>query len=148
MSLVGNKIQALKEFDPKRIILDFIAENSKDIAAYVSDMQLFIEGIRGEDGEFIADYWPYRPFTVAVKQTKGQPTDRVTLRDTGAFHASIQVTTDSEKFTVTATDPKTEELQQKYGEGILNLSDENLHSLKVALLIPELRKKFKEAIFA
>ena len=146
MNQIAKKIEGLKAFDPTKIILRFIAENSQDVAAYVSDMQLFVEGIRGEDGAFIADYWPYHPFTVDVKQSKGQPTDRVTLRDTGAFHASIKVITDNEKFTVTATDPKTDDLLDKYGEGILHLSDENLHSLKVALLLPELRKKLKEAL--
>jgi hypothetical protein len=147
MSLaVLKKIESLREFDPHRIILDFISDNKKHIAAYVSEMQLFVEGVRGEDGQFIADYWPYHPYTIAVKQSKGQPTDRVTLRDTGAFHRSIKVDVDNEKFTVTATDPKTDELMEKYGEGILNISDDNLHSLKQGLLLPELRRKFLEAL--
>ena len=31
----------------------------------------------------------YKPYTVMVKEQKGQPTDRVTLKDTGDFHRSI-----------------------------------------------------------
>ena len=34
---------------------------------------------------------PYRPYTVKIKEKKGQPTDVVTLYDTGEFYNSFRV---------------------------------------------------------
>ena len=57
-----------------------------DNDAYIVDMnaeeQLFEQGIN-RLGVDIMDYAPYSPLTIAIKEEKGQPTNRVTLRDTG-----------------------------------------------------------------
>lgn len=63
-----------------------------DNDAYIVDMnaeeQLFEQGIN-RLGVDIMDYAPYSPLTIAIKEEKGQPTNRVTLRDTGDFEASF-----------------------------------------------------------
>lgn len=53
-----------------------------------AEEQLFEQGIN-RLGVDIMDYAPYSPLTIAIKEEKGQPTNRVTLRDTGDFEASF-----------------------------------------------------------
>ena len=50
--------------------------------------QLYEYGINSL-GIRIDTYDPYSPYTVRVKKEKGQPYDRVTLRDTGDFHTEF-----------------------------------------------------------
>jgi hypothetical protein len=61
------------------------------------------------------------------KRKKGQPTDRVTLKDTGDFYSSFQVLPFKGGFIIDA-DPIKEDtnLFDRYGEDILGLNDENL----------------------
>ena len=67
----------------------------------------------------------YTRFTVSVKKSKNQISDRVTLRDTGDFYKSFTVKANANSFVINATDSKTNKLQKKYGDKILGLSDEN-----------------------
>ena len=39
----------------------------------------------------------YTPTTISIKKEKGQPTDRVTLKDTGEWHRSLFMKTESNK---------------------------------------------------
>ena len=145
MKRIAQKIQALQKFDPRQTILDTAENRSQDIVRYVTEMQLYIEGVRGSDEAFIADYDSYAALTIAIKTAKGQPTDRVTLRDTGAFHESFKVETTNEDFEITADDQKTDELKERYGDGIMALTDQHLHSIKQKMFLPELRKQFMKA---
>ncbi len=127
-------------------IASVFEENQDDIVRYVTEMQLYIEGMRGSDEATIMDYMPYRPLTIELKTIYGQPTDRVTLRDTGAFHGSFEIRANEDTIEITATDPKTDELKDKYGEGIMALTDEHLNSVRQAYLLPGLRLKLREAL--
>lgn len=66
----------------------------------------------------------YKPYTVMIKEQKGQPTDRVTLKDTGAFHKSIKFEISKTLTQLTATDEKTAKLEAKY-DNILGLSEKS-----------------------
>ena len=69
----------------------------------------------------------YSPFTVLEKIKKGQPDDRITLKDTGDFYNSFIVVPYRGGFTINA-DPIKEEnnLFTDFGIDILGLNDENL----------------------
>lgn len=68
---------------------------------------------------------PINPFytarTVAIKAKKGQPTDRVTLKDTGDFYAGILIDVRGDLFVIESADWKNSMLQDRYGENILGL---------------------------
>jgi len=68
----------------------------------------------------------YTPFTVFLKEEKGQPTDRVTLNDTGEFYSSMFLQPFGDEFEVQATDSKTTSLREKYGIDILGIADSDL----------------------
>lgn len=59
---------------------------------------------------------PYRPKTIAKKRRKGQPTDRVTLFDKGAFYRNIYAKF-SDVIEISSRNQKTPKLKQKYDGG-------------------------------
>lgn len=64
----------------------------------------------------------YKKATVRIKKTKGQPTDRVTLKDKGWFYDGIVLDIGLEIFKVTSEDDKTPLLVTKYSEDIFGLN--------------------------
>jgi hypothetical protein len=146
MEALVRMIAGLKKFE--QLILDTVRSTLEQYDYIALDMvaqdQLYERGIDG-DGRFIADTQPYAAFTIAVKQAKGQPTNRVTLRDEGDFHASFKLEFYDTYCTIVATDEKTEALMLRYGHQILNLTDENVSELAqnyVAPAITELLKNY------
>jgi hypothetical protein len=128
----------------------YLSRIVKDNESFICDMnaeqQLFEQGVN-RLGVKISDYAPYSPYTIEIKKMKGQPTDRVTLRDTGDFHESFYITVGNDRFEIKASDWKTEKLMKKYGRGILGLTQENLAELIWQYIYPELLKTAKETIY-
>lgn len=87
----------------------------------------------------------YTPFTVRIKRAKGQPTDKVTLFDTGDFYEGFKVVKSDDEFYLTSTDEKTEKIKAKYGEDIFGLTEESKDILNKELL-PELLKAFRKSV--
>src|SRR5574344_2026493 len=85
---IRNLVYRLRKFK------DILSEELKDeimkhedvIVQMVARDQLYEQGVEGR-GISIMDYQPYTARTIKIKQKKGQPYDRVTLRDTGEFHS-------------------------------------------------------------
>lgn len=122
-----------------------ILKHEKVIVDMIAEEQLYEQGIEGR-GIKIMSYQPYRPRTIKKKLKKGQPTDRVTLRDTGEFYASLHVEFDEGGFYVTSTDDKAKYLLDRYGKTIFRLSNENLNILLRDYIRPELYSKLKDYI--
>lgn len=119
-----------------------ILENKFVIIEMVTKDQLYERGINGR-GVSIASYQPYAPRTIRVKIKKGQPTDRVTLKDTGEFYNSFDVVFDENGFYITSDDEKAQYLVEKYGRNIFRLTDENLTILLREYIRPILTEKMK-----
>lgn len=126
------------------LLEDIIRDKEDIIVSAIADNQLYRHGINGK-GKKIMDYAPYKPRTIQIKKKKGQPTTRVTLRDTGAFHGSMFVVFDSEGFYVTSDDKKVPWLVKKYGEEIFRLTDKNLTRIIRSHVRKELVKRLKQA---
>ena len=107
--------------------------------------QLYDQGIEGR-GISIMSYQPYTARTMRIKQRKGQPYDRVTLRDTGEFYSSLHVEFDDDGFYVTSTDDKAKYLLARYGKTIFRLTNQNFTELLRNYIRPELQQKLKEKI--
>ena len=138
------RLRAFKDSLP--MLLENIVRDKEDvIVSAIADDQLYRRGINGK-GVKIMDYMPYAPRTIQNKKRKGQPTTRVTLRDTGAFHESMYVVFDSDGFYVTASDDKTQELVNKYGEEIFRLTDKNFTRIVSSHIRKELIKRLKQII--
>lgn len=127
-------------------LLEDIVHSKEDvIVSAIADDQLYRRGINGR-GEKIMDYAPYAARTIKNKKRKGQPTTRVTLRDTGDFHKSMYVVFDSEGFYITSDDEKAKYLVKKYGGEIYRLTDKNFARIIRSHIRKELVKRLKQAI--
>lgn len=128
---------------------EWISEIILDNDAYIVDMnaekQLYEQGIN-RLGVSISDYAPYSPLTIEIKRKKGQPTNRVTLRDEGDFQSSFYLEVKDTQFEIKASDWKTEELIKKYGRQILGLTDENIASLIWEYIYPDIMRRTRETI--
>lgn len=72
----------------------------------------------------------YSPTTIKIKRAKGQPTNRITLSDTGEFYASFVIKPFKGGFTIDADDEKPDhDLFDEFGEDIVGLNDENLQTI-------------------
>jgi hypothetical protein len=150
MKLIDNLRQRVTEFNELlqsgRLIQSIILENEYVITDMNSEDQLYEQGIN-RLGVNIMDYAPYSPLTIEIKKEKGQPYNRVTLRDEGDFEHSFYVEADTQQFTIKAADWKTEDLIQRYGRQILGLTEENKIILIWEYIYPELKAKTKEYIY-
>lgn len=108
--------------------------------------QLYEYGINSLDIR-IDTYQPYTPYTVRIKQEKGQPYDRVTLRDTGDFQKSFEVVFEPVGFYITATDYKTQDLVDKYGAKIFGLTKENRQEIATKYVLPVVTEEIKREMF-
>lgn len=95
-------------------------EIEPEIVAMQTD-RLF-EGLTVSGDRIIPEYTPY---TVSEKQSKNQPSDRVTLLDTGAFYNAIYAAKIGDEVIIESGDEKNDELLEKYGEQIFGLTDDN-----------------------
>ena len=99
--------------------------------------QLYKKGIDSEgrklkSGSFsaIINDEVYAMRTIFEKELKGQPTDRVTLNDTGDFYNSFRVNATDDEIIITAKTMKQDnDLLEVWGEDILGLTDENLQEI-------------------
>lgn len=129
-----------------RLIQNIIWDNEAYIVDLNAEEQLYEQGIN-RLGVEIADYAPYSPVTIAIKEAKGQPTNRVTLRDEGDFQSSFYLEVGDKQFEIKAADWKTEELIKKYGRQILGLTDENIKILIWHYIFPDLITEAKKTIY-
>ena len=121
-------------------------ENEPYICDMNAETQLFENG-ENNLGVSIMDYMPYSPVTIDIKKSKGQPYNRVTLRDEGDFESSFFIEADAEKFKICANDWKTEELTNKYGNQILGLTYNSQNELKWEYIYPDLLTQAKKYIY-
>ena len=103
-------------------------ETVEEMYPQMADMQRE-QMYRGEKALGIPIVPPYTLYTVYIKTAKGQPTDRVTLKDTGAFYEGIYVERHGKELVFDSTDEKTSDLKEKYGESIFGLQKENYEHL-------------------
>lgn len=138
------RLRAFKDSLPE--YLEDIIKSKEDVivSAVVND-QLYRRGVNGDDIK-IDSYKPYAHSTIIRKLKKGQPTTRVTLRDTGKFHGEAYLVIDSEGFYVDSKAPVTDILIKRYGPKILRLTNKNLNRIIVSHIKKGLTKKLKTAI--
>lgn len=143
MTVFDDKIEVLKQFNrrPEHTVMELAKEYEPEIVDFVTDEQLF----RGKDSEGQTITPAYRPLTIQIKSAKGQPTDRVTLKDTGAFHRSIEVEFRDDQFAIVATDRKVRKLEGKYGTKILGLNDDGQQEL-IDMIRPDLIEALREQL--
>ena len=140
---IRNLVYRLRKFKPVlEQHLKEEVENHADILSQYTRERLWI----GLDGYLKSIKPPYALRTIKNKLRKGQPIDRVTLRDTGKFYSSFRIEFDADGFRVVSTDEKSIFLIAKYGEQILRISNEDFNYFLRNYIRPALAEKMKEYI--
>lgn len=127
---------------------DFKKKLDKDKAfefAFDSEMQeLLIELNQsqlydlGQDSEG-ASLGSYSPYTIKIKQSKGQPTSHITLYDTGEFYKSFKAYYEDGSIVIDADAEKDDtNLFDQFGVDILGLDDSNM-----SIFVNEIIQKIK-----
>lgn len=107
-----------------KIIIDAVKEN-EHIVIDLNTEQLW-QG-KESTGEPITP--GYRPMTISIKSIKGQPTNRVTLKDEGDFYRGFFVNYGNDWFALGSDDEKAQKLERKYGTDIYGLTQESIDEL-------------------
>jgi hypothetical protein len=127
LTAIDNIVSNLQKIkvDKDKIVLDIIEIN--EVFTIDLNRKQLMSGIDGKGNEIVPEY---SDFTFDVKIRVGQPADRVTLKDTGDFHASIFIDYGTKYIYFDAKDSKTNDLIEKYGGSILGLTDKSIDLLK------------------
>lgn len=127
-------ISNLESLDIDLIINEAIKQNEKKILKLNTDVQLFKAGISGTGARLTPKY---RPSTILRKKKKGQPYDRVTLRDTGRWHSGFFIIYEKEQISITAGTSSsarstnlTEILTRRYGKNLFGLTQLDIDLLR------------------
>ena len=95
----------------------------------------------------------YAMQTIQIKKEKGQPTDVVTLKDTGDFYNSFRVKITKLGYEITADfkaktikDSILENFDSYYRDTILGLDNESLAELVYETILPRLTKMIREKL--
>lgn len=142
---IDNLAYRLRKFDEVlgRELVKAVLSNEEEIIEAITQDQLYNRGVDGDDVE-IMSYKPYAPSTIKKKIKKGQPYDRVTLRDTGKWYKSLKLVYDVDGFILVSTDNKHKYLVERYGPKILKLDKANLNRVIKDKVRPILVTKLKE----
>lgn len=135
-SLVTRVLDFDRKFD--QLIIDLASSFKDEIIKMNTDVQLFEKG-ELSTGKKIRP--PYAKVTKAIKRKAGQPTNRVTLKDKGDFHDSIDLVFYDDRFEIISQDDKAKYLTARYTDDILGLNEIHLTKLREALA-PLVRAEF------
>ena len=88
----------------------------------------------------------YKRTTIRIKIAKGQPVDRVTLRDEEEFHPSITIQADDNGFTISSNVTHAKFLISNYGEDILKPTLVNMQKFFDRYVLPNIKQYTNESV--
>lgn len=138
-----NYLEQFAKLNIDKLALDIarMSEHDRLVIKLNTQNQLFDKGINSEGQTLASVGGSYSPLTVSIKQSKGQPTNRVTLKDTGEFYLSFRTTPFRGGFRIEADPIKDDtNLFDEWGANIVGLTKESLDILTEFYLI-EINKK-------
>lgn len=121
MGDIGETIRKFKSLNFKKIIISIL--NTSEIKEFIIQMEQERLFNLGEDSTG-ASLGEYAPFTVVIKQEKGQRFDHITLKDTGEFYESFTFHATGTELIFDANPVKEDNnLFDNFGIDILGLND-------------------------
>lgn len=130
-------------------VFDIAVEVLESLDKFIADLnraQLANKGINSDGTDIRPEYSTVTEILKRSKSGISGITSHVTLYDSGDFHKSIFAEIFPDEVVMDATDSKLMELEEKYGDKILGLTDESIKKLQEKFN-PLFIKKFNEAIF-
>jgi hypothetical protein len=118
-----------------------VDQNKNVIKKMQTDEQMF-SGINASGNAITPDY---AKSTINYKKRKGQPFDRVTLKDSGDFYDSIEIEARTDDFVISTQITYSIYLVSKYAE-ILGITDKNLQTFINNYTLPIIKQNFNDII--
>jgi glycerol-3-phosphate cytidylyltransferase-like family protein len=147
VATIEQLIENLKAVNIPEVIQASVSETIEEIKNYQQQQMFFGLNAQGEKTKRLdGKYDIYSPMTVAIKRLKGQPTDRVTLRDTQDFYIGITVKPERSEVIINSSDEKTSKLIEMYGEDIFGLNKDYAAEYSTNDLGPIATNKIREQI--
>ena len=122
---------------------DVINSNSNVLKEILTERQLFD---KGQDSKGSRIKPSYAQTTISIKRKKNQPTDRVTLKDTGDYYSSISFEGKTKTMVITASIGYASFLSKKYGADILGVQNMEFEAFYKKYIEPELSKNIDSII--
>jgi len=145
MSVVRRFEKKLMEL--KKAINPTIEQTVNRTKPLIIDEQTNGQMFKGEDSNGKQFVPSYALSTKVVKKKKGQPTNRVTLKDTGDLYDSIKVEAKTTEFVISANVEYFKYLVTKYNQNIiLGLQDDFLEQYTKQAILPNLKRKWIQII--
>lgn len=141
MEAIINLIDNLKKY--KDSINEYMEDITRSIEDEIKEINVHQQYDLGQDRNGDSITPEYAESTIRYKRRKGQPTDRVTLQDTGQYHDTFKIRYENEGFELYANDWKAGFLDKKYGKEIYGLQDEAARELADQVYQPRMIQKLK-----
>jgi hypothetical protein len=140
-----NFVKKLKSINLRAIYRNAIKEHEQDIVDLQQEQ--LSAGLADQGDELQPGY---RPRTIENKLAKGQPVDRVTLKDTGEFYRKQYVKYSIDKFEISSRDRKRNKLVNKYtgnrGGDVFGLTPSS-KTILAEMIKPDIQEEFRERVF-
>lgn len=123
-------------------IKETVDGNELTLINYQTQEQLF----KGKDSKGSVIRPGYTPFTIRLKKAKGQPTDRVTWRDTGKLYQSVRIESGTNDFKVVVNVSYANDLIEKYGQDAIGIQREFLREFVLNFIVPNITRKTNDKL--
>ena len=131
MTLLNKIAENALKLDQDKYFREFFGRKDvQDIITRLNTEEQLFKGFDSTGKDLSAIGGPYTRLTQVIKRRKGQPTNRVTLKDNGEFYDSFKVSVERDGFVIDADTIKDgQDLMVRWGRDIIGLTDENLQQL-------------------
>lgn len=144
MEAITNLINRLTDYRDN--INNYMEDITRSIEDEIKELNVHQQYDLGQDRYGNEIRPEYAESTIRYKRRKGQPTDRVTLQDTGQYHDTFKIRYEDEGFELYANDWKAGFLDKKYGKEIYGLQDEAARELADQVYQPRMIQKLKNLL--
>ena len=144
MEAITNLINRLTDYRDN--INNYMEDITRSIEDEIKELNIHQQYDLGQDRYGNEIRPEYAESTIRYKRRKGQPTDRVTLQDTGQYHDTFKIRYESEGFELYANDWKAGFLDRKYGKEIYGLQDDAARELADQVYQPRMIQKLKKIL--
>lgn len=136
-----NKLNKLTERELEYMLLRVIKQNE----------ELFIDAntgqlMAGKDNNDNPIEPPYASALYAAFKLTLNPAGVVDLKLTGDFHESFVLRTNQFPLLIGATDPKTEDLRNKYGDDIFGITEQGLAEINQGYLKEQIQNQYRNLL--
>lgn len=131
------KIQTISNLLPK-IVDVAVNANQQKIVQGMIQKRLFSTGVKG-DGTNLP---PYAPITIERKDRSGRnlPTGHMTLFEHGDFYKGMFAKSNNAVIFINSSASITSELESRYGDSIMDLTEEEQEQIIMKMVDPEIEK--------